>query len=33
MSLVEAVAQPGAPDFEFEPPRTGGSIFKPAKLG
>ncbi|MBI2740125.1 MAG: type II toxin-antitoxin system Phd/YefM family antitoxin [Rhodospirillales bacterium] len=33
MSLVEAVAQPGAPDFEFEPPRTGGGIFKPAKLG
>lgn len=33
MSLVEAIAQVGVTDFEFEPPRTGPGIFKPAKLG
>jgi prevent-host-death family protein len=33
MSLAEAVAQPGAADFEFNPPRLGGAIFKPADLG
>ena len=32
MSLVEAVAQEGVADFEFEPPRIGGGIFKRAKL-
>lgn len=32
MSLVEAIAQAGAADFEFEPPRIGGGIFRPAKL-
>lgn len=33
MSLAEALAQPGHADFEFEPPRVGGGIFKPANLG
>jgi prevent-host-death family protein len=33
MSLAEAIAQVGVADFEFEPPRTGGGIFRPAKLG
>jgi hypothetical protein len=33
MSLVEAIAQVGVTDFEFEPPRTGPGIFKLAKLG
>jgi prevent-host-death family protein len=33
MSLAEAIAQVGVTDFEFEPPRTGGGIFRPAKLG
>lgn len=33
MSLAEALAQPGAADFAFEPPRVGGEIFKPADLG
>jgi PHD/YefM family antitoxin component YafN of YafNO toxin-antitoxin module len=28
MSLAEALAQPGDADFEFEPPRMGGGIFK-----
>jgi len=32
MSLAEALAQPGS-DFEFNPPRVGGGIFKPADLG
>jgi prevent-host-death family protein len=32
MSLAEAIAQVGAADFEFEPPRTGKGIFRPAKL-
>jgi prevent-host-death family protein len=32
MSLAEALAQPGNDDFEFDPPRMGGGIFKPAKL-
>ena len=30
-SLLELVAQPGA-DFEFDPPRLGSAIFKPADL-
>jgi hypothetical protein len=29
---TEALAQPGA-DFDFNPPRVGGGIFKPADLG
>jgi prevent-host-death family protein len=32
MSLGEALAQPDA-DFDFDPPRVGGGIFKPADLG
>jgi prevent-host-death family protein len=32
MSLAEALAQPGVADFEFDPPRVGGGIFKPADL-
>jgi hypothetical protein len=32
MSLAEALAQPDA-DFEFDPPRVGPGIFKPADLG
>jgi hypothetical protein len=31
MTLVEAVAQPEAPDFDFVPPRAGG-IYRPADL-
>ena len=33
LSLAEALAQPGADDIAFEPPRVGGGIFKPADLG
>lgn len=33
MSLAEALVQPGDADFDFEPPRLGGGIFKPADLG
>jgi prevent-host-death family protein len=34
MSVAEALAQPGSgADFEFHPPRLGGGMFKPAKLG
>jgi hypothetical protein len=32
MSLAEALAQGGA-DFDFDPPRVGRGIFKPADLG
>ena len=32
MSLAEALAQPGA-EFDFNPPRVGSGIFKPADLG
>ena len=32
MSLAEALAQPDA-DFEFDPPRIGAGVFKPADLG
>jgi hypothetical protein len=32
MSLAEALAQPGA-GFEFDPPRIGGGIARPADLG
>jgi prevent-host-death family protein len=32
MSLAEALAQPGA-DFEFDPPRVGSGIVRPADLG
>ena len=31
MSLAEALAQAGT-DFDFDPPRVGGGIFKPADL-
>lgn len=31
MSLAEAMAQPDA-DFDFDPPRVGGGIFKPVDL-
>lgn len=33
MSLAEALAQPDAPDFDFEPPRLRDGLFKPADLG
>jgi hypothetical protein len=33
MSLAEALAQRGEPDFDFDPPRVGGGIFRPADLG
>jgi hypothetical protein len=32
MSLAEALAQRGDADFDFDPPRLGGGIFKPAVL-
>jgi prevent-host-death family protein len=32
MTLAEALAQPDNVDFEFEPPRFGGGLFKPADL-
>lgn len=33
MSLLEALAQPReAADFDFDPPRIGSGIFKPAEL-
>ena len=32
LSLAEALAQPGA-DLEFDPPRVGSGVFKPADLG
>jgi hypothetical protein len=31
--LAEALAQPAATDFDFDPPRVGGAIFKPADPG
>ena len=31
MSLAAALSQPGS-DFDFDPPRIGGAIFKPADL-
>jgi prevent-host-death family protein len=33
MSLAEALAQRDGADFDFDPPRVGGGIFKPADLG
>jgi prevent-host-death family protein len=33
MSLAEALAQPGVPEFDFEPPRLGGGLVRPADLG
>jgi prevent-host-death family protein len=33
MSLAEALAQQGEADFDFDPPRVGDGIFKPADLG
>jgi prevent-host-death family protein len=32
MSLAAALAQQGDAEFDFEPPRIGGGIFKPADL-
>jgi PHD/YefM family antitoxin component YafN of YafNO toxin-antitoxin module len=32
LSLAEALAQPGA-DFDFEPPKAGHRMFKPANFG
>src|SRR5712671_5166470 len=32
MSLLEAVAQTGASDFVFDPPRLGDGLFKPVDL-
>jgi hypothetical protein len=32
MSLAEALGQPDA-DFEFDPPKAGRKMFKPADLG
>ena len=32
LSLLEAVAQTGDSDFDFEPPRLGDGLFKPADL-
>ncbi len=32
MSLAEALAQRGGADFDFDPPRLGGGIFKPDLL-
>ena len=32
-NLVDLLAMPGAADSEFEPPRLGGSLFRPAELG
>jgi prevent-host-death family protein len=31
MTIAEALAQPDAPDFEFDPPRVGG-LYRPADL-
>lgn len=33
MSLAEALAQPVPDAVEFEPPRLGGGLYKPADLG
>ncbi|HZZ36737.1 MAG TPA: type II toxin-antitoxin system Phd/YefM family antitoxin [Caulobacteraceae bacterium] len=33
LSLARALAQPGDSDFDFEPPRLGDRIFKPADFG
>ena len=32
MTLVEALAQPDVPDFEFDPPKIKGPLSKPADL-
>jgi len=32
MTLLEAVAQTGVPDFDFDPPRLRGPLFRPADL-
>ena len=32
MSLAEALAQPGVPDFEFDPPKIEGPLSKPVDL-
>jgi prevent-host-death family protein len=31
-SILEMLAQPGGEDFDFEPPRLGGGLFRPADL-
>jgi len=33
VSLAEALAQGGKGEFEFNPPRIGNGLFKPADLG
>jgi prevent-host-death family protein len=32
ISLAEALARSGDADFDFDPPRVGGGLFKPADL-
>jgi len=32
MTLLEAVAQSGAPDFDFVPPRLSGHLYRPVDL-
>lgn len=32
MTLLEAVAQTGVPDFDFDPPRWRGPLLRPADL-
>ena len=32
LSLLEAVAQTGVSDFDFDPPRLGGGLFRAADL-
>ena len=31
--IRELLAQPGAEDIDFDPPRLGGGLFRPADLG
>ncbi len=33
MSLAQALAQPDNSEFDFEPPRVSGGLFKPADFG
>jgi len=32
MTLLDAVAQPDAPDFDFDPPRLTGPLYRPADV-
>lgn len=32
VTLLQALAQTGVPDFEFKPPRLGGRLYRPANL-